>query len=88
MSPGVPAGGIDTAASGLVSVMPQPWITSMPKRSRNASIMTRGTAEPPATMPRRLERSASGLPSAARNTSFQIVGHAERDRGAQFAESS
>ncbi len=36
--------------------------------------MTRGTAEPPATMPRRLERSASGLPSATRSTSFQIVG--------------
>ncbi len=59
---------------GLVSVIPQPWITSMPKRSRKASIITRRTAAPPATMPRRLERSASGLPSATRRTSFQIVG--------------
>ena len=36
--------------------------------------MTRGTAEPPATMPRRLERSASGSFSVTRRTSFQIVG--------------
>ena len=36
--------------------------------------MWRGTAAPPATRPRRLEKSAVGSPSATWSTSFQMVG--------------
>ncbi len=36
-----------TVPIGLVSVMPQPWRSSTPCLSRNASIMARGTAAPP-----------------------------------------
>ena len=33
--------------SGLISVMPQPWITSAPCSFQKRSIMLTGTAEPP-----------------------------------------
>src|ERR1700691_6106682 len=46
----------------------------MPKRLQHASIITRGAADPPATIPRGLDRSASGLFSVTRSTSFQTVG--------------
>ena len=42
-----PRGGSDTAATGLVSVMPQACSMRMPNRSWNASISARGTAAPP-----------------------------------------
>ena len=46
---GVPNGGIETAARGLVSVIPHPWMMSMPYLSRYVSMSTRGTADPPAS---------------------------------------
>ena len=56
-----PRGGIDTAATGLVSVMPQPCTMRMPKCSWNASISARGTAAPPHMTRCRDEKSTSWL---------------------------
>src|SRR5947209_3734983 len=39
--------GTAAVPSGLISVMPQPWMTAMPCRFSNASIRAGGTAEPP-----------------------------------------
>ena len=54
-----PAAGGDTAATGLVSVMPQACSMRMPKRSWNASISARGTAAPPHMIRCSDERSTS-----------------------------
>ena len=53
------AGACETAASGDVSVMPQPWTMRTPYRSINPSISARGTAEPPQMIMRSVERSIS-----------------------------
>ncbi len=50
-------GGVASAHSGLVSVMPQPWTSSTPSSSRNRSMSWRGTAAPPAVIMRRDDRS-------------------------------
>ena len=50
------------AHTGLVSVIPQPWIMAMSKRSWYASISDRGTAAPPAvTQPQRRQVDVVGL---------------------------
>jgi hypothetical protein len=54
-----PRGGMDTAATGLVSVIPQAWSMRMPKRSWNASISARGTAAPPHMIRCKEEKSTS-----------------------------
>ena len=64
-------GGLDVAARGLVSVMPQPWTSGIPKRSAKPRIIDSGTAEPPALSSRRLLRSGGGSSSSM---PFQIVG--------------
>ena len=58
-----PRGGRATAPSGLVSVMPQAWMIFTPWRSSKPRISDSGTAAPPQTTVRRLER--SGLCSSA-----------------------
>ena len=62
---------METEPSGLVSVMPQPWVTGMPILARKPSDSARGTAEPPHTRARRLERS---WPSMASSRPIQMVG--------------
>ena len=63
------------AASGLVSVIPQPWTMVMPKRDWKPSMRARGTAEPPPVTSRSEERSTSAPGAAAtRRRSFQMVG--------------
>ena len=40
---------VQSEPSGLISVMPQAWITSTPYFSWNVCVMARGQAEPPIT---------------------------------------
>ncbi len=68
------AGGRPKAASGLVSVMPQPWMISAPTWLAKASMSARGTADPPQVTDLSEQRSAPGLAPSARSRSFQIVG--------------
>ena len=53
------AGGCATAASGDVSVMPQAWMMRTPYFFSKFSMSERGTAEPPQTIIRMLDRSMS-----------------------------
>ena len=43
----IPGLRIATDATGLVSVMPHPWSTLMPRLRQYQSIIERGTADPP-----------------------------------------
>ena len=65
------AGGRPKAASGLVSVIPQPWMMVAPKRFSNASMSDSGTAAPPAVIERTLEKS-TGV--SRWSNPFQMVG--------------
>ena len=47
-------------ATGLVSVIPQPWTTRIPRSVQNHSIIARGTADPPQRKARIEDTSASG----------------------------
>ena len=76
----------DVAASGLVSVMPQPCTSGIPNRSAKPRISDSGTAAPPAFSSRRLLRSGGGSSSSI---PFQIVGtpavHVTRSCAMRFA---
>ena len=54
-----PAGGSAMPPTGLISVMPQPWMIRSPYRSCNRSSMTRGAAAPPELPIRSEDRSIS-----------------------------
>ena len=62
---------LQTAASGLVSVIPQACSIGSPVASRKPSESAFGTAEPPQGIARRAETS---LPSNSGKTPIQIVG--------------
>ena len=74
-----------TAASGLVSVIPQPWTMVIPKRFLKASMRARGTAEPPAVTDRTEDRSTSRS-LATRSRSFQMVGTPQARVGLQVGD--
>ena len=52
-----------TLATGLVSVIPQPWMMRTPWAFQNHSMRERGTADPPHRKARREDMSASGCSS-------------------------
>ena len=54
-----PAGGSASPPTGLISVMPQPWMMRRPYRSWNRSSRIRGAAEPPELPIRSEDRSIS-----------------------------